>query len=492
MIALGFGADAPIDHPMRSSKTITVLVYAIVVLTLVYVCLILGLKMNRAIPVGGVDEGKLYLAGATSFLQGKGYPITQRAPFYSLFLAGLGRLSGVNPFDTIPAAHEWGSIEMREVAKDFLKPRFQHVALIVQFVIWLATAFIVYRALLHLKVSHESAGIFLLFFLGASWVLVIYIYDPVLTQFLLAIGLYGFVLWLKDPERSHWLWASGAAFALAALSRATFQLLSLCLIAACYFLLKSGLMSLKNRSIPWGKTATRFLFVYLACWVVLVGGFSVRNYLQHGFFGVSCPASLSLAGRATPFLEKVQAEYPEEIAEFVKLRDIRGTGWSARGMMWLMTNRGMTWPQANNFMIKISSLVFIRAPMHFFVEFIKGLVTFHMPNALKGERVFLLSLYAVDFVLISVFLVATMMWVSFHLLRIISPAVSARWTAYDSLILFCEIIYWYCAVISSAMDYGRPEHRTSVIFIMPFTLVLIAARFQILQGKFMAHWRFGG
>ena len=75
------------------------------------VAFILIFRMNVAKPVGGIDEGRLFLAGATSLMQGKGYPITQRTPLYSLFLASIGYVAGVDPNQTIEGAHVWPAHE---------------------------------------------------------------------------------------------------------------------------------------------------------------------------------------------------------------------------------------------------------------------------------------------------------------------------------------------------------------------------------------------
>src|SRR5262249_30460010 len=109
------------------------------------VAFILVFRMNAAKPVGGIDEGRLFLAGATSLMQGKGYPITQRTPLYSLFLTSIGYIAGVDPNQTIEGAHEYGSIENVDVATGFLQPRFQRLVLIAQLIIWIATVFLVFK-----------------------------------------------------------------------------------------------------------------------------------------------------------------------------------------------------------------------------------------------------------------------------------------------------------------------------------------------------------
>ena len=169
-----------------SARSVLKILLAIVCLTVV---VILVFRMNRARPVGGIDEGRLFLAGATSLMQGKGFQIVQRTPLYSLFLASLGYAARVDPNQTIPGAHEYGNIENVDVATGFLQPRFQRLVLIVQLAIWIATLFLVYKIGRSLNLPIEWTLVLLIGFIPISWILVTYIYDPILTQFFLVLGL---------------------------------------------------------------------------------------------------------------------------------------------------------------------------------------------------------------------------------------------------------------------------------------------------------------
>jgi hypothetical protein len=426
------------------------------------VAFILVFRMNVAKPVGGIDEGRLFLAGATSLMQGKGYPITQRTPLYSLFLASIGYVAGVDANQTIEGAHEYGSIENVDVATGFLQPPFQRLVLIAQLLIWLATVFLIYKIGQILNLPTNWLLVLLIGFISTSWILVTYIYDPVLTQFFLVLGTFALCRWLKNPTTLWWILLSGVSFSISALIRPTFQILTPLLALIIWFVWRSRKAAL----------------IFLISWIVLVGSYSLRNYLNHGFFGVSCATGLSLSGRAATFIEKARPLYPEEVDEFLKIRDIRGNTLGARSIKWLMSNKGMTWPQANNFLVKVCTAAIIRAPMRYLVEVGKSLVTFHMPGSLKGDRGMLLPFYFVDALFTAIFLICTMMWISYHLMRLFTSAVNGTWSIDDSVILLLSIIYWYCALISCGVDYGRPEHRISVLYLIPLTSLLILRRLE--------------
>jgi hypothetical protein len=426
------------------------------------VAFILLFRMNVAKPVGGIDEGRLFLAGATSLMQGKGYPITQRTPLYSLFLASIGYLAGVDPNQTIEGAHEYGSIENVDVATGFLQSRFQRLVLIAQLIIWIATVFLVFKIGKIVNLPANWLFIVLIAFISTSWILVTYIYDPVLTQFFLVLGTFALCVWLKNPTSIWWILLSAVSFSISALIRPTFQILTPLIAFIIWFLWRSRKAAL----------------IFFISWILLVGTYSFRNYVNHGFFGVSCATGLSLSGRAATFIEKARPLYPTEVDEFLKIREIRGNTLGARSIKWLMSNRGMTWPQANNFLVKVCTAAIIRAPMRYLVEVGKSLVTFHMPGSLKGDRAMLLPFYFVDALFTAIFLICTMMWISYHLMRFFTSAVNGTWNIDDSLILLFSLIYWYCALISCGIDYGRPEHRISVLFLIPLTSLLILRRLE--------------
>jgi hypothetical protein len=443
------------------------------------VAFILVFRMNVAKPVGGIDEGRLFLAGSTSLMQGKGYPITQRTPLYSLFLASLGYAAGVDPTQTIEGAHEYGSIENVDVATGFLQPQFQRLVLIAQLAIWIATVFFVYKIGKILNLPPNWLIILLIAFISTSWILVTYIYDPVLTQFFLVLGTFSLCTWLNRSKNIWWILLSGASFSISALVRPTFQILTPLLALIIW------LISRTSKKTEGFKAA----IIFLVAWIALIGTYSIRNYVTHGFFGVSCATGLSLSGRAATFLEKAQPLYPTEVEEFLKIREIRGNTLGARSIKWLMSNRGMTWPQANNFLVKVSIAAIIRAPMRYLVEVGKSMITFHMPGALKGERSMLLPFYFMDALVTGIFLICTMIWISFHLMRIFTSAVHGTWDHYDSVIVLFLVIYWYCALISCGVDYGRPEHRISVLYLIPLTSLLVLHRFEFSNSPFLKRFR---
>jgi hypothetical protein len=429
------------------------------------VAFILLFRMNLAKPVGGIDEGRLFLAGATSLMQGKGYPITQRTPLYSLFLASIGYVAAVDPNQTIEGAHEYGSIENVDVATGFLQPRFQRLVLIAQLMIWIATVLLVFKIGRIVDLPVNWLMILLIAFISTSWILVTYIYDPILTQFFLVLGTFALCVWLKNPTNIWWILLSGISFSISALIRPTFQILTPLLAFIAWLLVRK-------------RNGFKAAAIFFVTWILLVGSYSLRNYVNHGFFGVSCATGLSLSGRAATFLEKARPLYPTEVDEFLKIRDIRGNTLGARSIKWLMSNRGMTWPQANNFLVKVCTAAIIRAPMRYLVEVGKSMITFHMPGALKGERAMLLPFYFIDALFTGIFLICTMIWISFHLMRLFTSAVNGTWKIEDSLSLVFSTIYWYCALISCGVDYGRPEHRISVLFLIPLTSLLILRRLE--------------
>ncbi|HSP06961.1 MAG TPA: hypothetical protein VLR94_07270, partial [Acidobacteriota bacterium] len=303
--------DVPVTISSRGKRLAAIAVLVVPVLLL----FLFHPDLNRARQVGGVDEGRLFLAGATAILQGSDFPLTQRTPLYSLLLAAVGRAAGVQPDVLTHGAREYGSIEDTDVAEGFVKPRFQKMMLWVQAGLWLLSVLVLYRTAESLGLPFGWTFAILAVYVALTWLLATYIYDPVLTQFLLALGFFALVRWYRKPESTGWILLSAFSFSLSALSRPTFQLLVPCLVIVVWivFRMTTGAM------LP-----AKVVVVMMSVWLLIVGGYSLRNYVRNGFFGVSCAYGLSLTGRAAPFLEKAQDKFPEEVTQFLKIRDVDG------------------------------------------------------------------------------------------------------------------------------------------------------------------------
>jgi hypothetical protein len=416
--------------------------------------------------------GRLFLAGATSILIEKDYAVTQRPPLYSFILATLGYITGVDRSETVTAARDFGNVEGMQVARGFQDTGYRKTVLLFQGILWILTAILVLKIG---QLEELTPGLLLLLLImtliPSSWIMILFIHDAVLSQLFLITGVFALTVSIKKRFASGPLLACGIFLALTGLSRSTFQLLPICLLLAA--------------SIPllWkygGRTFTKFALLILIPWVVLIGGWSARNYARYGFFGVSSVLGSSLCTRTANFLEKAQPSFPDLVPVFLTIRAEKGPPWGARAVKWLMMNKGMTYVQANQLLTRVNLKAIVSSPILYSYEVAQSLIYFHLPFVPRWPILARAPALAAESLVILCFLFLTLLWCGFHILSRISPIVQrTTWSTEDLLIACLQIIYWYTAFVSSAIDFGKPEHRAPVELIMPLTIVLIAHRLRI-------------
>jgi hypothetical protein len=430
------------------------------------------LVFQYAKPMGGADMGRLLLAGATSILVENDYTVTQRPPFYSYLLAALGYVQGIDKSKTVTLARDLGNVEGLQVAQGFREVGYRRSILLFQGILWMATLLLV------LKIS-QSAGLssammlllFLMTLIPSSWIFVLFIHDAVLSQLLLVAGICGFALSIKEGLAMRPLVVAGICFGLSGLSRSTFQLLPIFLI------LILSVPILRNYGT---RKYVKFVVVVLIPWVLLVGSWSVRNYNRFGFFGVSSVLGSALCTKTTNFLEKAQPFFPDVVPAFLSIRQEKGDRWGGQAVKWLMMNKAMTYIQANQLLARVNLKAILSSPILYSYEVAQSLLYFHLPYVPRWPLLIRTPALAAEALLILCFLVLTILWCGFHILSRISPLVHrSLWTTEDSLIACVQSIYWYTAFISSAIDFGKPEHRAPVELLIPLAILLIAHRLQI-------------
>jgi hypothetical protein len=71
------------------------------------------------------------------------------------------------------------------------------------------------------------------------------------------------------------------------------------------------------------------------------------------------------------------------------------------------------------------------------------------------------------------FVGGAILWAAAHLLAWLGLS-PARWRPVDTTLAFALLIFAYTALVSCAVDVGKPEQRFAVQFIVPLVIVLAA------------------
>jgi len=431
--------------------------------------------------VKGSDRSLTILAGSTGISGGTGYPVLQRPPLYSAFLALLGGAAGTPPSPTVDAAREFGNIRRLPVAKAYLKPSFLRVVLIGQTILFLGTIALVVASLRVAGCSPRlrTFAAVLLLAIPNTWLGVGEVWDSSLTQFLLAasVAALSFVVSRRAGILS--VVVAGTCLSLAGLSHATFQLLAPTVAV--------GLLLL-SRFRGDTKGFLRAAAVIAGIWILLVGGWSVRNLRCCGFVGVSAVAGSTLGTRTATYLEEALPAYPEEVSMFLRLRqetiaaspEHSGLLWAGPAVRWLMETRGLDYVQANALLLRVNLAAIRRAPLNYLLTVSESVVSFlwTITTASLGPLRPLFA--AADLSLLALFLGVTALWLSYHFLPRLTGESPRRFEAMDGLIVLLLIVFWYAAAVFCGVDVGKPQQRASVQFVMP---ALVALGLSRLSGR---------
>lgn len=458
----------------------------LVCIPLIAIAGLLAARHFAAVDSGGPDDGLLHLAGATALLRDGSYPVIQRPPLYAGLLGGLAQFQAAPITPAAPLAQELSSLTFFDVSAALQTPTYLQLVLLVHIGLWCATLLLMAQMLRSLGISWRKTALMLICALvPASWFMVGKISETILCQFLLCAGA---AAWLNALQRSStrsrvMLWtAAGVLFALTGVTKATFQLLLLVLVVS---------LCSRLRHTPRSQIAQVGLALLLP-WLIIVGGWSIRNYTAHGFFGVSGISGVALSTRTALYLEQAADDFPEEVAIFRNIRDETFlyserkqdvVYWGARASNWLIKERGLTYLEANDLLLRFNLSAIQAAPLNYAQTVSDSLLSFQFPSVNdQFPTVSRLLWSAAEVLLMTAFLLLSAVWMALWALRR-AHIITAQWTALDTAIALLLLIYWYTAFVSSAIDVGKPEHRMTVQFVLPLVIALILTRLGSLQSR---------
>jgi hypothetical protein len=383
-----------------------------------------------------------------------------------------------------------------------LDTAFLRAVLILNLLLWTLTALLVILTLRDLAISGRGIAITMILLLTpSSWAAVGLVSETPLTAFLLALGV--FLLSRAFTQRTSLanLLLAGTAFALAALTRAAFQLLApLLLILLIVVLWRRPLPNPTPKhwrgafSLPparWVSKAfannpahlIRHAIIFILPFVVIVGGWSVHNDMSYGFWGVSGVTGVALSTRTARIVGDAAVAYPDEAAVFQRLRDETYLAepnkddviyWGARASNWLMAERDLTYLEANRLLFNFNLAAIRSSPLTYLDTVLTSLIDFHYPGVDDTWPLVPRLLWsAVEFGMMALFLAGVGLWIAAHVLARLD-FFAPRWRPVDTVITLGLLIDAYTALVAGAIDIGKPQQRFPVHFLIPLLIVLAA------------------
>jgi hypothetical protein len=452
-------------------------------------CILLAFAFKSASLIGSTDISKAYLAGATSFLDGDVYPLMQRPPPYSLFLSGLGWITGIKTDSKIPIAQESGDVVRLNVAEELLDPRFLSWVLIFQLMFWLISLIFFQKTLSIFSVPKNYIKTSLIVFLTPSaWLMIGQLWEATLLMLLFSISLYATAcLIMCNQNKSNFFWTTLLAslcFSLIGFTRSAYQLLPFLLalgIPIVVFLLTHSKTNLFLQA-P--------IFILLA--MIIVGGWSIRNQIVHGFLGEGASLGVSLSTRTANFMEQGINESPEFGEIFVQIRNDRyflsnshsPNLWGEDASRYLIQNFDLSYPEANDVLVSYNIATIMKAPLNYMATVFQSFVGFHFPNTPDLPEMLKAPFVMLEFLFILTFFLCLAIWITVQLLQLLnSSLVIIPWTSIDYLILICILIYFYSLIIHCGIDQGSSYQRMSIQYVISLIVVMVPYRFDIFNGS---------
>ena len=137
-----------------------------------------------------------------------------------------------------------------------------------------------------------------------------------LSEFLVVSVFSSLVFWFLRGRRFGLLILSGIVIACSGLTRPTYQ--PLALVVAGVLLMARWMSGRKAISY---RDCIRAGMVLLTTSVVLIGGFSLLNYVKFDFFGIYPSTGFNFSNRTMKFLERLPDQYAAEREALIKARN---------------------------------------------------------------------------------------------------------------------------------------------------------------------------
>jgi len=208
-----------------------------------------------------------------------------------------------------------------------------------------------------------------------------YVLAENLTEFMLVVSFAGIVFWLSQ-RRGLWLLMAVTALSYTALTRPTYQLLSVVL---------AGFVAIAPKVFRWPRRIPVGATLALATVPVLVLlGYALSNHQKFGFFGVSPMAGVHLSTRTSGVVERLPDEYATVREILIKARDadLVQRGGEHNGYEYLQNPgvlaevskaTGLEGALLARYLININMLLIQRAPQQYLAEVAQAFSMFWLP-----------------------------------------------------------------------------------------------------------------
>jgi hypothetical protein len=316
-----------------------------------------------------------------------------------------------------------------------------------------------------------------------------YVLSENLSEIMIVVGFVSFISWIPH-KRVIWVIVSALAFGYAALTRPTYQIVTLAI---------AGYLLLARFVLPWAavtwRDAVKSSLVLICGSILLVGGYSFLNYHSFGYFGVTPNLGLNLSTKTARFVERLPDEYAATREKLVRARDaalLTDPAHTGQMYIWGLSSdvtKGNLSEQAqlSGYMLKLNLLLIKNAPLSYLQEVFWAFGSYWLPSSDQFANLnsrFLQLLWAViHFCLINAFAVNLILVLGavtyLKMCNFVVRDLDNMTNRKAGFIQFEEFVYGlagtiviYNAGVSCLIEIGNPRHRAPTDALIIFMLFL--------------------
>jgi hypothetical protein len=293
-----------------------------------------------------------------------------------------------------------------------------------------------------------------------------YVMTENLAQFTLAAGLTGLVMWFAS-RRLSWLVGASLAFAVAGLTRPTYQLLAIA-IGGVLVLLPS---LCRRLGLLYRDAVTGAVVLALGS-IVILGGLCLRNQVTFGYFGVAPTFGLHLSTKTMSFVERLPDEYAVAREILVRERDklLTRPGGTHEGTQTIWHAReelskalGLNTPELSAYLVKMNMRLIAKAPLEYLHEVGRAYAAYWFPAtgplAAMNSPVLRWSWVLLHLIVLAVFFVQVTVAVGVAAFKRTSGVVLSVLSLPVVAYLLAGTIFLYTLLLSCFLDIGEPRQR---------------------------------
>jgi hypothetical protein len=360
---------------------------------------------------------------------------------------------------------------------------------LVQLIMHLVSILFLTKILSELSVSRWFILLFIaLALLPTTIGITLIVHTEPLAEFLLVLGTYCLLLWLKNENSIRFfplLVFASLSYGVITLVRPTYQFLPFGITGLLGFILF-------NKKDEKKKYLWAIITIFTISSVIFVG-YSIYNLRNYDFWGITPSLGIHLSTKTARLVERLPEEYSEIREILVEVRDKslikRHSSHTGSQYLWenltlVQEKMGLSQLEFSNLMLELNIILIRKAPLEYLAEVARANIKFWFPNSNTysnfNSRYFQFIWTFIHFIVVGIFFFITMFYSNFFVFLKLFSQKSQTFLLpkkfykkyFLSFLAIPLFIVFYTMLITSIVDIGDPRQRAPVDLYIFFLVVL--------------------